>query len=105
MGFKHGTFYNLYSYFLLYTHPSNVAVFQFNQLFQEGTSFLELVGFNLILVSKIVSAFLADYLSVYPDSIVAYTNLSFRDKILIDINNIFFRDSERAISDSWKELD
>lgn len=104
MGIKDGIFNNLYSYFSLYTHPSNVSVFQFNQIFQDGTSFLDLVSFNLTLVNKVVSIFIADYLSVYHDSMAAYEELPLREKILLDVNNIFFRGEDRAISDSWKVL-
>jgi hypothetical protein len=97
MGFQHGGFNNLNSYFSLYTHPSNVSVFQFDQIFQDGKSYLDLVDFNLSLVNKMVTAFLKEYLSIYSDSMIVYENLPTREKILIDIHNVVFRGDEMAM--------
>ena len=47
MDIKDGLLGNIYTYFSLYSHPSNVSVFQFEDMYKKGEeSFLDLTNFN-----------------------------------------------------------
>jgi len=96
---------NIYSYFSLYAHPSNVAVFQFANLFEKDDAyFIEMTNFNLRNAFFLISVFIADYIKLFPNVINSYNSLSLRDQIVINWVNIFARSDEHSINDAILEL-
>lgn len=95
----------MYTYFSLYAHPSIVAVFQFEQMFDKmEMGFLYLTITNLSQFFILVSVFIGDYIKLFPETISIYNNLNLRDQIVINFRNTFARGYEYSINDSWKEV-
>ncbi len=103
MGFKAGMLDNIYTYFSFYSHPSNVAVFQFGDMFKLGEqTFVQLVNFNLQIAFFIISAFIADYITLFPTVIRTFESLHLKDQIVINFHNRVGRGQDYSINDSWK---
>ena len=103
--FRAGFFDNLYTYWSLYAHPSNVAVFQFAEMFRPGEEQYEhLTVFTLKMVFPLISAFIADYIKLFPGVLNTFNSLSLVDQIVIDFHNRYLRGYEFSINDTWKEL-
>ena len=103
MGFKEGMLDNIYTYFSLYSHPSNVAVFQFADMFKlSEEAFPQLVNFNLKIAFFMFSAFIADYITLFPTVLKTFESLDLRDQIVINFHNTMARDHDYSINDSWK---
>lgn len=106
MEIRNGLFDTIYNYFSLYTHPSNVAVFQFADMFNMGEkSFLQLTNFNLKDAFLLLSIFIADYINLFPNVLKSYNNLNIRDQIVINFYNTISRGQEYSINDSIKAVD
>ena len=106
MGIKEGLLDNIYTYFSLYSHPSNVAVFQFADMFKKGEeSFLELANFNLRIAFFMFSIFIADYINLFPKVLETFNSLDLLDQIVININNKVARNESFSINDSGKALE
>jgi hypothetical protein len=106
MGFKEGLIDNIYTYFSLYAHPSNVSVFQFEEMFKRGEEvFYDLTYFNIKLATFLTSSFIADYISVYPAALEVFNKLELKDQIAINFHNTLSRGYEYSINDSHKELE
>lgn len=106
MEIKTSLFDNIYTYFSLYSHPSNVAVFQFSDMFEKkGEPFKQLTNTNLTYFFSLMSIFIADLIHLFPNTIKTFERLSIRDQIVIDFYNIFHRGREYSINDSWKVVD
>jgi hypothetical protein len=102
MGIK-GRMENLYTYFSLYSHPSNVSVFQFADLFKEGeNTFLRLTNFDLMNAFFLLSIFIADYIKLFPSVQNTFDNLNIRDQIVINFYNTFIRGMDYSINESWQ---
>jgi hypothetical protein len=105
MGFKMDSLNNIYTYFSLYSHPSNVSVFQFADMFNKGNeSFIDATNFNLNTFFIFLSVFVADYIKVFPDVLEIYETLPQIDQIIINSNNRLVRGSEYSINDEFKAL-
>lgn len=103
MGIKDGLFENIYTYFSLYSHPSNVAVFQFDSMFKKGEeAFLDLTNFNLRTAFMMLSIFIADYISLFPTVIKTFDSFDIKDQIVINFHNTCARNQDYSINDSWK---
>jgi hypothetical protein len=103
MGIKEGFLENIYSYFSLYSHPSNVSVFQFAEMFNKGEeSFLTLTNFNLRIAFFMLSIFIADYIYLFPSVQETFNKLDIRDQIVINFQNTLTRGNEYSINESWK---
>lgn len=105
MGLKQMMFDNAYTYFSLYSHPSNVAVFQFKDMFRNDNDFLSTTNFNLRYFFACASIFIADYIKLFPNVLNTYNGLDIRDQIVINFHNTFFRGNDYSINDSWKAVD
>lgn len=106
MGIQKGLFENIYTYFSLYSHPSNVAVFQFNSMFKKGEeAFLDLTNFNLKIVFMMLSIFIADYISLFPTVIKTFDSLEIKDQIVINSHNTLARNQDYSINDSWQAVE
>jgi len=105
MDLKPGFFDNVYTYFSLYAHPSNVAVFQFRELFQNPDDFLRTTNFNLMKLFIFTSIFIADYIKVFPNVLKTFEKLDTRDQIVIDFHNFAFRDESYCINGARKAVE
>ncbi len=102
MGIKQMMFDNAYTYFSLYAHPSNVAVFQFRDMFKSEEDFLGKTNFNLKYFFALSSIFISDYIKLFPKVIETFESLPLRDQIVINFYIILFRGHDDTINDSWK---
>jgi hypothetical protein len=103
IGIKNGMLDDIYTYFSLYSHPSNVAVFQFADMFKLGEeAFPELVNFNLKIAFFMFSIFIADYIKLFPTVLQTYEKMSLRDQIVINFHNTLTRNHDYSINESYK---
>lgn len=103
MGIKRGLLDNIYTYFSLYAHPSNVSVFQFTDMFKkESAAFPEFTIFNLRIAFFMFSIFIADFIKLFPNVRNTFESLELRDQIVINFHNNISRGYEYSINDSWK---
>jgi hypothetical protein len=94
-----------YTYFSLYSHPSNVAVFQFAQMYdEENKTFMILTVDNMKFFFFLISIFIADYINLFPATINTFEKLSIRDQIVINAHNMACRGSNYSINDVYKNL-
>lgn len=97
---------NIYTYFSLYSHPSNVAVFQFSEMFDKGEEpFKYMTNYNLRNMFILLSIFIADYINLFPSVLDTFNKLSIIDQIAIDFQNRFMRGDNFAINDAWSKLE
>lgn len=105
MGVNEGLMDNIYTYFSLYSHPSNVSVFQFSNMFKKGEeAFIEMTNFNLINFFFLLSIFIADYIKLFPKVLATFENLSQIEQIVINSLNTMIRSRDYSINDEWKAL-
>jgi hypothetical protein len=94
-----------YNYFSLYAHPSNVSVFQYQDLFDKSTKRAEELSIlNLKYIFILGSIFLAEYIKVFPKVLSTFNDLSLLDQIVIDHYNMFGRSHVHTINSSYKFL-
>ncbi len=106
IGVRNGLLDNIYTYFSLYSHPSNVSVFQFANMFsKDDKSFLQLTNINLKYYFCLTSVFIADYIHLSPKVLETFESLSLRDQIVINFHNTYLRDQTYSINDAHKVLD
>lgn len=106
MGLKNDLLDNLYTYFSLYSHPSNVAVFQFVNMFNKGdVPFMRITNHNLTNLFVLLSIYVADYINLFPIVNETYNKLSIRDQVVINFHNMTMRGDEYSINEVWKELE
>lgn len=105
MGVKFGLFEKVYTYFSLYAHPSNVAVFQFSEMFKnEDRAFIYLTSINLKHLFALLSIFIADYIHLFPTVLKTFESQPLIYQIVINGQNKLFRDYAYSINNTWKEL-
>lgn len=93
----------IYTYFSLYAHPSNVAVFQFANMFGKGESaYKNIVIFNLKTAFMMLSVFIADYIKTFPDVLKTYEEMGLVEQIVINFHNRLARGGNYDINESWK---
>lgn len=103
MHIKEGKLDHIYTYFSLYSHPSNVAVFQYANMFEKGNeSYPDLVKFNLQIAFMMFSIFIADYIKLFPAVLTTYEKMGLVEQIVINFHNTQARSHEYDINDSWK---
>lgn len=106
MGLKNDLLDNIYTYFSLYSHPSNVAVFQFSDMFEKGDEpFKQITNHNLTNLFVLLSIYVADYIKLFPTVNETYDKLSLRDQVVINFHNMTMRGDEYSINEIWKELE
>ncbi|WP_421920099.1 hypothetical protein [Marinifilum sp.] len=97
---------NCYTYFSLYTHPSQVAVFQFEQMFsRQNEEFKSLTAFNLKYCFFFLSVFIADYINLFPETLETYERLSVDKQIIIESFNSLARNRDFAINNVLDKLE
>lgn len=103
MGINECSLDNIYTYLSLYSHPSNVAVFQFADIFKLGKeAFPQKVNFNLKIAFFMFSVFIADYIKLFPTVLKTFEGLDLRDQIVINFHNTMTRSYDYSINESWK---
>lgn len=106
MGIKKNIMGQIYTYFSLYSHPSNVAVFQFGDMFQKSDpKFLELTNSNIIDAFFLFSVFIADYIKLFPDVLTIFNSMDLKSQIVINFNNVLARGLNYSINDSARHLE
>jgi len=105
MGIKKGKLNNIYTYFSLYTHPSNTSVQQFADMYQKDDEiYKEFTFFNMQVAYNLFSIFIADYIKLFPSVLKTYEEMPIIKQIVINFHNIIFRGDEYSINDEWKKL-
>lgn len=98
-------FMSLYSLLSLSTHPSNVSVFQYNQMYEKG--FNKEMAYSFLSQSTIIMAFMiAEYCKYFPIAKQKFQELPELHQYLIDSNNGNFRGKEYEVSgirDKYKD--
>jgi predicted transcriptional regulator with HTH domain len=106
MNLKNDLFDQIYTYFSLYSHPSNVAMFQFENMFsKEDEAFKSLTTTSMKYCFTLLSIFIADYIKVFPQIQETYNAQEIQDQILMNFHNHMMRDEKFSINDSWKALE
>ncbi|MEJ5996240.1 DUF5677 domain-containing protein [Pedobacter sp. Du54] len=104
-GFNPKLMDNMYTHFSLNSHPSNVAVFQFGDMFQnKDPRFFELASFNVKNAIFLLSVFIADYIRLFPDVANTYSGRPIIDQIMINFFNAFMRGHEYDINNAYEHL-
>lgn len=105
MKIKNGKLDTTYTYFSLYSHPSNVSVFQFSNMFEKNNeAYPDLVIFNLQIAFYMFSVFIADYIHLFPKVIKTYEEMELAEQIVINFHNAGARGHEYDINETWKHL-
>ena len=105
MGIRPELFESLYTHFSFSAHPTNVAVFQFREMFlPESKKYIGMVLFGLQYFFVFSSIFIADYINLNPKKRELFNALPLIDQIVINFQNTFSRGYEYSINDSWKAL-
>lgn len=105
MNLKKEIFEHIYNYFSLYAHPSQVSVFQFENMFsKQQEEFKQLTTLNLKYCFSLVSVFIADYINLFPLTKQTFETLDIHKQIVINSHNRMLRGNEYSINDAWKNL-
>ncbi len=105
MGIKEGLLDQIYTYFSLYSHPSNVSIFQFADMFEKkDPAFVFMTTFNLKNLFILISSFIADYISLFPKVQATFDGLPLINQLAINFHNKYARGEAYSINDSWKQL-
>lgn len=103
MDIKNGKLDHAYTYFSLYSHPSNVSVFQFAEMFEKGKeAYPQLVIFNLHIAFYMFSIFISDFISFFPTVLKTYEEMGLVEQIVINFHNSIARGHEYDINEAWK---
>lgn len=90
-------FMNQYSLLSLSTHPSNVSVFQYAQMFERG--FNEEMAYTFLSQSTIIMAFMiSEYCKYFPQAKAKFTELPEMHQMIVDSNNGNLRGREYEVS-------
>ncbi len=105
-GTKDLFFDNIYTYLSFYSHPSNISVMQFKDMFgNEDKAYLQLTNSNLKLAFILLSIFIADYIYLFPNVLETFNSIDFIDQIVINYNNVLVRSDDYSINDCLKVLE
>lgn len=106
MNLKKEIFNNIYTYFSLYSHPSQVSVFQFEVMFdKESEAYKSITAFNFKYCFSFLSVFIADYIYLFPDAKTIFERLTLEKQIAINSFNKMLRGNDFSINDAWKNLE
>jgi hypothetical protein len=106
MGLNKDLFENIYTYFSLYAHPSEVAVFQFESMFsKENEEFKQLTTTILKYCFSLMSVFVADYINLFPQVKDTFEKIEIHKQIALNALNKMLRNDAFSINDAWKNLE
>lgn len=84
MGIKETILPNIYTYFSLYSHPSNVSFFEFAGMFEKGNeAYPKLTSFNVKVAFFMFSIFIADYIKIFSNVLKTIEKMSLVKQIAI----------------------
>ena len=96
---------NMYTHFSLNSHPSNVSVFQFGDMFKTAEPrFFELVNFNVKSALFLLGVFAADFIKLFPELLTIYNAQPLIDQIMINFFNSFMRGEAYDINEAYDAL-
>ncbi len=99
-------FDNIYTFFSLYSHPSQVSVFQFENMFsRDKEEYIELTSTNLKYCFSLLSVFIADYINLFPEVKNTFEKLEVHKQIAIDSHNRLLRGEKFLINDAMTNLE
>ena len=91
-GIDTAKFGQMYTYYSLASHPSNVSVFQFGAMFSDDDSATDdIIKFNLGNMFMLASVFIIDYVHTFPEVKATYDTLSQLERAVIEQLNRFLR--------------
>lgn len=89
----------LYSIMSLSTHPSNVSVFQYGQMFEDG-SYKNNTMTLLKMSEKIMCFFIADFCAYISEAKQEYQKLPDLNKVIIETSNNYMRTGDFVLSNT-----
>lgn len=98
-------FEEIYTYFSLYAHPSQVSVFQFRDMFGKDEDFRQLTLLNLKYFFSFISVFVADYINLFPQVKQTFEQLDSYKQNAINAYNKMLRGDDYSINDTWRALE
>jgi hypothetical protein len=105
MGCRAEFFNEMYTYFSLYAHPSNVGVFSFREMFSPKIEEFKRISITLTNTGlMLTSIFIADYLKYYSEVRSEFEKLPILDQIILNFGNKMTRGDEYSINQAWKAL-
>ncbi len=105
MNLEKSLFDKIYTYFSLYTHPSNVSVFQYSDFFTKGEeSFKRVTNYNLQNAFAFLSIFISDYIKYFSETLTIFEELPLINQLLIDFRQFSMRGREFSINNSFEKL-
>lgn len=105
MGIRKGIMDTNYTYLSLYSHPSNVSVFQFGEMFSDSEeSYLQIAAFNFKIYFFLLSIFIKDYITLFPNVLNTFNNLIQIEQLVINDLNGFARNEMFSINDTLKDF-
>lgn len=103
MNLKEDLFRDLYTYFSLYTHPSNVSVFQFQEMFKPNEEgYKTMTVFNMKVVLALLGVFVADYIKLFPSQLEVFKKLDPKKQAIIEFHNRIARGEAYSIDSEWE---
>lgn len=103
---NHPFFENIYTYFSLYAHPSNVSVFQFADMFKKNDeAFIRKTILNIRYCFILFSIFIADYIKLFPEVKEIYERQGIESQIMLNAHNKLIRGDSHSINEAWKALE
>lgn len=98
MGIQENHLEHIYTNLSFYSHPSNVSVFQFKDMFIKGEeAFIELTLSYMQIAFSMISIFIADYINLFPSVYNTYKSMDSRDKIVVNLHNTMLRGSKYSL--------
>jgi hypothetical protein len=94
----------MYTYFSLYSHPSNVSVFQFKDLFGDPSDFLNMTNFNVKNAIMLISLYIGDYIKLFPNTQKYFDSLPPIDQWAINFHHRMARKDTGEINSALSML-
>lgn len=104
LGMKPELSKHIYRFYTQYSHPTHTSVYQFNELFDSGKSYMGLVMYNVTTMFQLLSIYIADYVKYFPHIKDTFESRTILEQITIDYPNRLFRGDEHGINDSITHL-
>lgn len=97
-------FKRMYTYFSLNSHPSNVSVFQFKDMFKNENETMKMIVFNLKFALNFSSIFLADLIKMFPTMLLTFERKTTLEQALLNFNNRLLRGDFYSINNAMNKL-
>ncbi|MBS4064442.1 MAG: hypothetical protein KGZ74_07765 [Chitinophagaceae bacterium] len=105
MGIKHSFFDNIYTFFSLYAHPSNVSVFQFGEMFSNDKKpFLQFSQTKIEYSIILLSIFLADFIKLFPSVRTTFEEIPQSEQLILSYPNYLARGESYKINNIIEKL-